>query len=95
MVRIRVVSKASELSQKIHAITKKCMELSIEFPYFSWEFWTNNGRTYFTACYRNGEKEDGFEFPINNESLDQYGYIIDQLNELKWSAVFWQKEEHE
>lgn len=94
-MKIRVVSKGRELSDKIHAITKKCMELAPMFPYFSWEFFRSHGRTYFSACYRDGDDGQSFEFPINNVDLDRYGYIIDQLKELEWSAVFWQKEEHE
>ncbi len=94
-MKIRVVSKGRDLSSKIHAITKKCEELAFMFPFFSWEFFNSRGRLYFTACYRDGDAEERFEFPISNVTLDDYGYIIDQLNELKWSAVFWQKEEHE
>lgn len=93
MVKLRLVTKASELSQKIHAVTRKCVELSQSFPFFSWEFFTSNGKTYFTASYRSGDDSSKFEFPVNSENLENCGYILDQLNELKWSALFYEKEE--
>ena len=95
-MKIRVVAKGCEFAQKVRNITRKCMELNDKFPCFGWEFFTTGGTTYFTACYRNGDKTERFEFPIHHIPVeDRYAYILDQLNELKWSALFWQKEERD
>ena len=95
-MKIRVVSKASEFLNKLHAITKKCAELKDRFPCFGWEFFTVNGTTYFSAYYRDGDETERFEFPIHHVNVEErYDYIIDQLNELEWSALFWKKEGHE
>ena len=95
MVKVIIKAKGARIGEKILSVTRKCMELAPMFPYFSWEFFRSHGRTYFSACYRDGDDGQSFEFPINNVDLDRYGYIIDQLKELEWSAVFWKKEEHE
>lgn len=80
--------------QKLKSINRKCADLKDRFPCFGWEFFTVNGETYFTASYRDGNESVKFEFPIRSVSIDRrYKYIMDQLNELKWSALFWEKEE--
>ena len=95
-MKIRVVAKGCEFAQKVRNITRKCLELKDSFPVFGWEFFTVNGKTYFTAYHRDGDETVKFEFPIHNVDIEErYPYILDQLNELKWSALFWQKEERE
>ena len=95
-MKIRVVAKGSDFAQKVRNITRKCLELNDKFPCFGWEFFTVNGKTYFTAYHKDGDETVKFEFPIHNVNIEErYAYILDQLNELKWSALFWQKEERE
>lgn len=92
--KIRVATKASTFVQKLHAINTKCAELKDLFPCFGWEFFTSHGETFFTASYRDGNETEKFEFPISSVSVDErYLYIMDTLNELHWSALFWEKEE--
>ena len=94
MVKIRVAAKSGEFIQKLKNINRKCADLKDRFPCFGWEFFTVNGKTHFTASYRDGDESSAFEFPIQSVSVDdRYKYIMDQLNELYWSAIFWKKEE--
>lgn len=97
MVKVLIKTKGKDVKGKILAVTKKCMELAPKFPCFGWEFFTSsNGNVCFHASYKDGEDANGFEFPVNSYDLaKEYPAVIRELDELKWSALFWKKEEHE
>jgi len=96
MVKVIISTKGSTLRDKVMNVTRKCLELSQSFDHFFWEFSRHDGRLYFTASYRNGEDSKGFEFPLSMVEVDErYKEIQRELDELKWSALFYEKEEHE
>ena len=96
MTKVLIRTKGRDLKDKVMAVTRKCMELKDSFPYFWWEFTSSGGRTYFSASYRDDEGGDGFQFPIHMVEVDErYKEIRRELDELKWSALFWQKEERD
>lgn len=96
MVKVLIKTKGSTLHDKVMNVTRKCMELAELFPCFSWDFQYYKGHMRFTAAHWNGDEREEFEFPLHMVEVDErYKYIMDQLNELKWSAIYWQKEEHE
>ena len=96
MVKVIIHTKGATLRDKVMNVTRKCMELSEMFPCFSWDFQYYKGRMSFTAAHWDGDEREEFQFPLHLVEVDtRYKYIMDQLNELKWSAIYWQKEEHE
>lgn len=96
MVKVIIRTKGQSLRDKVMNVTRKCLELSQDFHHFWWEFTTHEGRVYFSASYKEGEESNGFEFPLCMVEVDErYKEIQRELDELKWSAIYWQKEEHE
>jgi len=95
-VKLIAVTTGARFLKTVMAITRKCVDLKDRFPHFGWEFSNHNGVTYFSASYRVGEENGHFEFPIHmvemNENSD---YIMDQLDELKWSALLYERGEKE
>jgi len=95
MVKVLIKAKGANIGDKIMSITRKCMELKDDLPCFGWEFFMSGENLYFTAWHRDGDENGKFEFPISTVAVDgRYAEIVRELNELKWSALFWQKEEH-
>lgn len=93
MVRVIIHTKGKTLRDKVMNVTRKCMELKDQFPCFSWEFHNYKGNLMFTASHWDGEEGERFQFPLHMVEVDErYKYIMDQLNELKWSALFWEEE---
>lgn len=93
MVKVIIRTKGKTLLDKVMNVTRKCMELKDQFPCFSWEFQTYNGKLMFTAAHWSGNEYERFEFPLHAVEVDErYKYIMDQLNELKWSALFYEEE---
>ena len=96
MVKVIIHTKGKTLRDKVMNVTRKCYELKDSYPCFGWEFGNYGGEIRFSASYRKGDKTGRFEFPIHLVPLDEkYRYIMDQLNELKWSALFYEREEKE
>ena len=95
MVKVIIHTKGKNLRDKVMSVTRKCYELKDQFPCFSWEFHNYNGRLCFSASHWSGEVGEKFEFPLHLAEVDdRYKYIMDQLNELKWSALFYEREEN-
>ena len=96
MVRVIIKARGNDIGDKILSVTRKCLELKDDLPCFGWEFFVNGGRMYFSAWYKDEDETGKFEFPISCVSVDRkYREIARELDELKWSALFWRKEEHE
>ena len=102
MVKVLIKTKGATLRDKILNVTRKCMELSEQFDSFGWDFSRYRGRDIcFTAWHAEKDEdgnitEDGFRFPISCVSIEKrYPEIMRELDELKWSAIYWKKEEHE
>ena len=94
MVKVLIHTQAKDLTAKVMAVTKKCMEIRQDFDHFGWEFNYHRGQMYFSAWHRNGEGEDRFEFPINMVEVDEkYEYIRHVLDELKWTALLYKEED--
>ena len=95
-VRVLISCKGKDLKEKVMAVTRKCYELKDNFPNFSWEFHNYNGELNFTASWWSGEAGTKFEFPIHLVEVDEkYDYIMHALEELKWTALLYEKEEEE
>ena len=97
MVKVIIKAKGARIGEKILSVTRKCMELAPEFDCFGWEFFkSSNGNVCFHASCKQGDKLVGeFEMPVNSYDLaKEYPAVIRELDELKWSALFWKKEEH-
>lgn len=93
MVKVIIHTKGETLRDKVMNVTRKCMELKDQYPNFCWEFHNYNGKLSFSAAHWSGKVGERFEFPLHLVEVDErYKYIMDQLNELKWSALFWEEE---
>ena len=96
MVKVIIHTKGKTLRDKVMNVTRKCMELKDQFPCFSWEFQNYKGKLSFTAAHWSGDEREEFQFPIHMVEVDErYKYIMDQLNELKWSALLYERGEKE
>ena len=95
-VRVLISCKGKDLKEKVMAVTRKCYELKDEFPNFSWEFHNYNGELTFSAAHWSGVTGEKFEFPIHMVEVDEkYDYIMHALEELKWTALLYEKEDEE
>lgn len=93
MVKVIVYTKGKTLRDKVMNVTRKCMELSDKFPCFSWEFHQYKGKLMFTASHWSGDERETFEFPIHMVEVNgRYKEIQRELDELKWSALFYERE---
>lgn len=96
MIKVLIQTKGKSFKEKVMAITEKCLELKDSFPCFSWEFQTLGGKTCFTASWWNGEEGDRFQFPILSVEVgEKYKEIRRELDELKWSALLYERGEKE
>lgn len=94
MVKVLIKTKGSTIRDKILNVTRKCMELKDKYPYFSWQFHDTNGHLTFSASHWSMNEKEEFQLPLFMIEVDEkYKYIMDQLDELKWSALFYKKEE--
>ena len=93
-IRVLISCKGKDLKEKVMAVTRKCFELAQNFDHFFWEFSVHDGRTYFSAAYRDEDGGDRFEFPLSMVEVDErYDYIMSTLEDLKWSALLFEREE--
>lgn len=93
MVKVIIRTKGKTLRDKVMNVTRKCLELSEQFPNFSWEFSRYGGKLTFTAAHWSGEDGERFQFPISLVEVDErYKEIQRELDELKWSALFYERE---
>ena len=96
MIKVLIQTKGKTLAEKVMAVTKKCVDLHESFDSFGWEFARHGDELYFTAWYRDGEEENGFSFPLHNMMVGkEYTEIQRERDELKWSALFYEREEKE
>lgn len=94
MVKVLIHTQAKDLTAKVMAVTKKCMELKDSFPNFTWEFHNYNGTLTFTAAWWSGETGERFQFPVHMVEVDEkYEYIRHTLDELKWTALLYEEGE--
>ena len=93
MIKVLVHTKGKNLTDKVMAVTRKCMELKDSFPNFCWEFHNYDGRLTFTASWWSGVIGEKFEFPIHMVEVgDKYEYIRHALEELKWTALLYKED---
>ena len=95
MVKVIIHTKGKTLLDKVMNVTRKCYELKDQFPCFSWDFQNYRGKLTFTAAHWSGDEREEFQLPLHLVEVNEdYKYIMDQLNELKWSALFYEREEN-
>lgn len=95
-IKLIAVTTGARFLKTVMGITRKCVDLKDRYPHFGWEFHTHDGVTYFSASYRAGEENGHFEFPLHMVEVEENcDYIMDQLDELKWSALFYEREGEE
>ena len=94
MVKVLIHTQAKDLTDKVMAVTRKCMELKDSFPNFNWEFHNYDGTLTFTAAWWSGETGERFQFPVHMVEVDKkYEYIRHTLEELKWTALLYKEDE--
>ena len=92
MVKVLIQTKGKTLTEKVMAVTRKCMELRDAFPCFGWEWHNYHGTLTFSACHWSGKDGESFEFPLSMVPVDEkYDYIRHTLEELKWTALMYEE----